>query len=670
MEVRLNPTNIILAECICMETREQLVSTLESPHKHLGGGQRKEKSSREETLQDTTCIFLEAKKVQTLEKELSTLECPLGNSQETSKDKSSFYLSNIPNIELSETWDQELISKDADYYPFWDPSLTEEYQKLWLPQKTDYVDLPLSSSNGFANGMKQKSWFSIRSIKDQNMSLQKTYLPPYKYSVVDGMEKGATGNLIARKVKILPTTKQKLLLKQFAGTCRFLYNQAISMIMEKKVPYDSQEIWDAMVQERAAKFKAEQRRLYKEEGLKLLVAYKHQKTLPRRNMKKFQAAWVQKLAMFKEKYSKEYEEKQQPWLNNYAMRDFLVSNESKNVQEHPWMVSVPNATRQYAVKEALANIQACKTNKKRGHIRRFRSPFRRKKSKHWSLLVAKNALRGDVLFPKRNFKALHFTERDCLQPVYDHAMQISRDDNLSHYFTFLKEVSTDEAAPENQGGAIFSVDPGVRIRHCIYDTRGFVHCVGENDITRIIRLSKRLDMFISKRSLSKGLLHSTRRRLWKQQRKLSNKIRHLKDEIDNKTIRFMVSNAHTILLPSFDTHNMVNKRTRNIRSKTARAMMSWRHGEFKSKLLDRGTRAGVKVVIVSEHYTSKTCGHCGHIHPSLGGSKTFECPSCGYTIHRDYNGARNILLRALRRFPHGGNRRRGDLQMQTSADGR
>jgi transposase len=77
-------------------------------------------------------------------------------------------------------------------------------------------------------------------------------------------------------------------------------------------------------------------------------------------------------------------------------------------------------------------------------------------------------------------------------------------------------------------------------------------------------------------------------------------------------------------------------------------MMQWRHGTFKAKLLERAPSRGVRVMIVPEAYTSKTCRACGWMHPSLGGAKTFVCRRCNVVIDRDHNGARNILLRAIR----------------------
>ncbi|WP_293293074.1 transposase, partial [Microcoleus sp. PH2017_13_LAR_U_A] len=73
-----------------------------------------------------------------------------------------------------------------------------------------------------------------------------------------------------------------------------------------------------------------------------------------------------------------------------------------------------------------------------------------------------------------------------------------------------------------------------------------------------------------------------------------------------------------------------------------RQMLTWAHYRFKQIIKHQADKNGSIVVDVSEAYTSKTCGNCGHIHRKLGGSKVFKCPNCQTVIGRDLNGARNI----------------------------
>jgi putative transposase len=103
-----------------------------------------------------------------------------------------------------------------------------------------------------------------------------------------------------------------------------------------------------------------------------------------------------------------------------------------------------------------------------------------------------------------------------------------------------------------------------------------------------------------------------------------------------------------VLLPKFDTQQMVQRGKRRIGSRTARAMVTWSHYTFRQRLLDKAREhPWCKVVLVDEAFTSKTCVRCGAIHSGLGGSKLFRCPRCGVQYDRDEGASLGILLRFL-----------------------
>jgi len=58
---------------------------------------------------------------------------------------------------------------------------------------------------------------------------------------------------------------------------------------------------------------------------------------------------------------------------------------------------------------------------------------------------------------------------------------------------------------------------------------------------------------------------------------------------------------------------------------------------------------GIDVVVVDPENTSRRCSHCGFTHPDNRDSEAFVCLKCGYENHADYNAAKNIGLRYLRR---------------------
>ena len=70
----------------------------------------------------------------------------------------------------------------------------------------------------------------------------------------------------------------------------------------------------------------------------------------------------------------------------------------------------------------------------------------------------------------------------------------------------------------------------------------------------------------------------------------------------------------------------------------------------KRELVERGRRAGRKVVLVRPAYTSMTCARCfARARQRLGlGERIFRCWACGHTACRDRNAAGVILAVAER----------------------
>jgi putative transposase len=107
-------------------------------------------------------------------------------------------------------------------------------------------------------------------------------------------------------------------------------------------------------------------------------------------------------------------------------------------------------------------------------------------------------------------------------------------------------------------------------------------------------------------------------------------------------------NYHYVLLPQFETQQIVCRKQRKINNKTARLLSTWSHYKFRQRLIEKAREyPWCKVIICDEHYTSKTCGFCGTIRWDLGGRKIFRCYKCNYACDRDINASRNILLRYL-----------------------
>lgn len=192
---------------------------------------------------------------------------------------------------------------------------------------------------------------------------------------------------------------------------------------------------------------------------------------------------------------------------------------------------------------------------------------------------------------------------------------------------------------------LIALDPGVRTFLTGFDGGKFLE-FAKGDIGRITRLCQHLDHLMSR--IAQESSRYRRRRMRQSAHRMRTKIRNLIDESHRQIAHHLTHNYRVIFLPTFETTVMVAKAKRKIRSKTARAMLTWAHYRFKTTLKDQAELTGSIVVDVTEEYTSKTCTHCGHVHIKLGGSKVFHCPECGFTLPRDWNGAFGIFLKALR----------------------
>lgn len=138
------------------------------------------------------------------------------------------------------------------------------------------------------------------------------------------------------------------------------------------------------------------------------------------------------------------------------------------------------------------------------------------------------------------------------------------------------------------------------------------------------------------------------------------KITNIVDNMHSQLASYLTKNYKTIIAPQLEVSKLVAttevntsgetvEKPRVLTSTNSRFMNTFAFYRFHQKLKSLSALRNCKLYIVNESYTSKTCGVCGTINNDLGGSKIFKCvnPECKVKIDRDYNGARNILLKHL-----------------------
>lgn len=193
---------------------------------------------------------------------------------------------------------------------------------------------------------------------------------------------------------------------------------------------------------------------------------------------------------------------------------------------------------------------------------------------------------------------------------------------------------------DNQARVV-ALDPGVR-NFITFFSENSCGRLGINANLKIQKLCFKLDDLISRMSkASVKQKKSMRKAEWR----LKDRIQCLVNELHKKTARFLCDNFDVILLPTFETSQMVNKVKRKLTSKSARQMLTLSHFKFKQFIKHKAFETGKLVIDVCEAYTSKTVSWTGEIKRNLGGAKRIRGKD-GQVMDRDLNGARGIFLRA------------------------
>jgi putative transposase len=115
-----------------------------------------------------------------------------------------------------------------------------------------------------------------------------------------------------------------------------------------------------------------------------------------------------------------------------------------------------------------------------------------------------------------------------------------------------------------------------------------------------------------------------------------------------KTVKYICENYTDIIIPKFGTKQIAKKMKLAGMKKQARKTYELAHCEFLERLKTKvNTYENRRLFVVTEHYTSKTCGNCGLLNKKLGLDRIFKCNFCDYEKDRDINAARNIFIKAI-----------------------
>ena len=337
-------------------------------------------------------------------------------------------------------------------------------------------------------------------------------------------------------------------------------------------------------------------------------------------------------------------------------RTLLTRKDNYHAADKPWKDKCPCHTKQQAVEEyfkakktALAMVAQRKLERFEINFKsRFKAaqetvPFERYQFTNFS------KWRSSIIVPSLKIGAIRtlgkvpkeFSARRDEKSVREE-MKITRTKLGRYYATITFEVQQESKYTDDQGDMV-SFDPGCKTFLSYHSNDGSWGEIGKFEPQ--LSLLQKADKLSSKLSTTKGN-SASKRRLRRRILGLYQKVRNRTADLHKKVCSWAVSKYRVILLPIFESSKMVS----GLHSKTARTMMTWSHYTFQRKLLAFAQKfTDVKVRLVNESFTTKTCGRCGVLNDRMTlKDRTFWCNCCGFKSPRDGHAARNIGLRALR----------------------
>ena len=356
----------------------------------------------------------------------------------------------------------------------------------------------------------------------------------------------------------------------------------------------------------------------------------------------------------------------------------------------------------------FSNLKSCQTNLKNKNIKFFKLKSK-DVSKSQSIFLPKTSIKNDGFYMNHLKKMKGMENMNInLSDIGDSRLIYDKINN-NYYLSISYHKSIIKS---NDKIRVVSLDPGEKIFLSFFSEINYGH-IGKNIRNKILPIEQKIRHYqrmlsnkmnenkkvngkciifkkqkkilekykkknkkISPIQLRTNSLLKNRKHIKKRIQKCYKKIKNIVKELHNKSALYLVKNYKRILLPKFETQNMIRKKKynreyfekvkkekgeeeskkevkevykkRRLNGRVKFVLNNLSHYKFKMHLLNKCKEYGSELIEVSEEYTSKTCTVCGIQSEKYSKERIKEC-ECGFKIDRDINGARNIMIKNIKK---------------------
>jgi putative transposase len=327
------------------------------------------------------------------------------------------------------------------------------------------------------------------------------------------------------------------------------------------------------------------------------------------------------------------------------------------------------------VRAFSSNYKSAITNIKNGNIKFFELKHKKRKNGR-SILIPKKSIQ------KNSFFRTLLGDMDGISEIpvdkIESDCRLIYDKRLNRYY--LKCPFYFDSKKIKDREKMVALDPGEKVFMTYYSENdcGMIgHDIRKNILVYEARIRK-FQRILSQNKNRNGNKLNNRKTIINKIRNNYRKIGNLVKELHNKTALYLVRNYDRVLIPKFETKQMIrngnkeiskkkiknkineikndnsieNKkeefklvnRRRRLNGRVKFVLMMLSHYKFRQHLKHKCLEYGCEMKEVTEEYTSQCCGKCGYLSKNYN-NRIKKCSKCNFEIERDINGSRNIFIK-------------------------
>lgn len=345
------------------------------------------------------------------------------------------------------------------------------------------------------------------------------------------------------------------------------------------------------------------------------------------------------------------------------------------------------------VNEFCSNVKSCMTKLKEKTITHFELK-KKNRAEFESILIPRKSITDNGIFSGflgsiQNYANIYTTLINKIGSVECDSRLIYDSFTSFYYIKCPYYITPSECDWKRK--EVVALDPGEKIFMSYYSLNG-CGTIADNFRVKILHHEKNIRKYqralANKKNKKKGKLKlpsRVKKKIKQEYRNIQNKVK----ELHNLTAYYLTNNYKNIIIPIFETQQMVSngkkvtiykkdeeskaeaktreeifdkkkedirncttkeelkvyKRTNRLNSRVKFVLNMMSHYKFRQHLAHKCVEKGCQLFVVTEEYTSQCCGVCGKCSKNYSSSRVKTCNHCKSKIDRDINGSRNILIK-------------------------